>query len=205
MLFYMYDGFFFLMIRRPPGSTRTDTLFPYTTLFRSGRRHDRWARRIEPPVARTDRCPADARREDRRIELPASYAGSDRRAGHGQEAPWAKGERRSRSATSCRFSRQRPDGHDLKHARVHVIQKMAVKGPVTRGIGGEVERNLASMQDIDRVLARGMIAFPRHQLEEMAMEMDRMRHHRVIDESHPHPLVRAERHRFLYHAVLHAI
>src|SRR3546814_807034 len=30
-LFY----FFFLMIRRPPRSTRTDTLFPYTTLFRS--------------------------------------------------------------------------------------------------------------------------------------------------------------------------
>src|SRR3546814_14734908 len=29
-------SFFFLMIRRPPGSTRTDTLFPYTTLFRSG-------------------------------------------------------------------------------------------------------------------------------------------------------------------------
>src|SRR3546814_13595898 len=28
---------FFLMIRRPPRSTRTDTLFPYTTLFRSSR------------------------------------------------------------------------------------------------------------------------------------------------------------------------
>src|SRR3546814_13450821 len=27
--------FFFLMIRRPTRSTRTDTLFPYTTLFRS--------------------------------------------------------------------------------------------------------------------------------------------------------------------------
>src|SRR3546814_6406715 len=27
--------FFFLSIRRPPISTRTDTLFPYTTLFRS--------------------------------------------------------------------------------------------------------------------------------------------------------------------------
>src|SRR3546814_3952284 len=27
------------MIRRPPGSTRTDTLFPYTTLFRSERVH----------------------------------------------------------------------------------------------------------------------------------------------------------------------
>src|SRR3546814_11624428 len=34
---------FFLMIRRPPRSTRTDTLFPYTTLVRS--RH-----RPRPPV-----------------------------------------------------------------------------------------------------------------------------------------------------------
>src|SRR3546814_18631927 len=32
----VYSVFFFLMIRRPPRSTRTDTLFPYTTLFRSG-------------------------------------------------------------------------------------------------------------------------------------------------------------------------
>src|SRR3546814_20226988 len=31
----MYCMFFLLMIRRPPRSTRTDTLFPYTTLFRS--------------------------------------------------------------------------------------------------------------------------------------------------------------------------
>src|SRR3546814_16271384 len=30
---------FFLMIRRPPRSTRTDTLFPYTTLFRSPTPH----------------------------------------------------------------------------------------------------------------------------------------------------------------------
>src|SRR3546814_11483430 len=42
----MYDYFiclffFFLMIRRPPRSTRTDTLFPYTTLFR--------ARNLHPP------------------------------------------------------------------------------------------------------------------------------------------------------------
>src|SRR3546814_15423392 len=29
------DCFVFLMIQRPPRSTRTDTLFPYTTLFRS--------------------------------------------------------------------------------------------------------------------------------------------------------------------------
>src|SRR3546814_12339464 len=35
----IYFGlFFFVMIRRPPRSTRTDTLFPYTTLFRSSPR-----------------------------------------------------------------------------------------------------------------------------------------------------------------------
>src|SRR3546814_17211034 len=34
VVFY-FIFFFFLMIRRPPRSTRTDTLFPYTTLFRS--------------------------------------------------------------------------------------------------------------------------------------------------------------------------
>src|SRR3546814_15499362 len=32
---WLAGAFFFLMIRRPPRSTRTDTLFPYTTLFRS--------------------------------------------------------------------------------------------------------------------------------------------------------------------------
>src|SRR3546814_12305746 len=36
-LIYFFVCFFFLMIRRPPRSTRTDTLFPYTTLFRSRR------------------------------------------------------------------------------------------------------------------------------------------------------------------------
>src|SRR3546814_20445889 len=35
MFLTLYCFFFFLIIRRPPRSTRTDTLFPYTTLFRS--------------------------------------------------------------------------------------------------------------------------------------------------------------------------
>src|SRR3546814_11041426 len=35
MFVYTMSLFFFLIIRRPPRSTRTDTLFPYTTLFRS--------------------------------------------------------------------------------------------------------------------------------------------------------------------------
>src|SRR3546814_5791415 len=39
---------FFLMIRRPPRSTRTDTLFPYTTLFRSRARRPSRRRAIVP-------------------------------------------------------------------------------------------------------------------------------------------------------------
>src|SRR3546814_1282926 len=35
MLTMTFQCIFFLMIRRPPRSTRIDTLFPYTTLFRS--------------------------------------------------------------------------------------------------------------------------------------------------------------------------
>src|SRR3546814_19389534 len=35
LFLFILLAFFFLMIRRPPRSTRTDTLFPYTTLFRS--------------------------------------------------------------------------------------------------------------------------------------------------------------------------
>src|SRR3546814_18095300 len=57
--------FFFLMIRRPPRSTRTDTLFPYTTLFRSSRRR--------APLATT--C-----RRDERTMLHAHLAGATRTA-----------------------------------------------------------------------------------------------------------------------------
>src|SRR3546814_16960926 len=44
--------FFFLMIRRPPRSTRTDTLFPYTTLFRSADSRLDLVGRPRPDLAR---------------------------------------------------------------------------------------------------------------------------------------------------------
>src|SRR3546814_17706268 len=67
----LYFIFFFLMIRRPPRSTRTDTLFPYTTLFRSGagsRRHGRAARDRADRAVRRLEGPGDdgRRRRDRR-------------------------------------------------------------------------------------------------------------------------------------------
>src|SRR3546814_4569616 len=57
---------FFLMLRRPPRSTRTDTLFPYTTLFRSPAQRHRGARRSfrrgRAPFG-TARPPVRARRD----------------------------------------------------------------------------------------------------------------------------------------------
>src|SRR3546814_11433594 len=96
--------FFLLMIRRPPRSTRTDTLFPYTTLFRSDRQgaggegardHDQHGAcgvRDEEPALRACRLPwpcrlreehnhgggADGRSEEHTSELQSlmriSYA-----------------------------------------------------------------------------------------------------------------------------------
>src|SRR3546814_17979562 len=48
---FLCFGFFFLMIRRPPRSTRTDTLFPYTTLFRSHLLAHYAANETLPPIA----------------------------------------------------------------------------------------------------------------------------------------------------------
>src|SRR3546814_1639634 len=85
------------MIRRPPRSTRTDTLFPYTTLFRSARRqdqhiphargfqargHDPQLRRHAPRTFRArrlgPRAPGSARSEEHTSELQSlmriSYA-----------------------------------------------------------------------------------------------------------------------------------
>src|SRR3546814_12779373 len=70
---------FFLMILRPPRSTRTDTLFPYTTLFRStGASHT--ARERDSPADRqlSRGSRATARSEEHTSELQSlmriSYA-----------------------------------------------------------------------------------------------------------------------------------
>src|SRR3546814_3536159 len=53
-MFVFYLLFFFLLTRRPPRSTRTDTLFPYTTLFRSPERELRWRGSRSPSSQRAE-------------------------------------------------------------------------------------------------------------------------------------------------------
>src|SRR3546814_21023326 len=59
-------SFFFLMIRRPPRSTRTDTLFPYTTLFRSRRASNSRSSPSMTRAARNIRQAARSRRSGSR-------------------------------------------------------------------------------------------------------------------------------------------
>src|SRR3546814_12025938 len=56
MFFTCVYCFFFLMRRRPPRSTRTDTLFPYTTLFRSWARPEVDPKAVAPECAPTRPC-----------------------------------------------------------------------------------------------------------------------------------------------------
>src|SRR3546814_2902367 len=69
---------FFLMIRRPPGSTRTATLFPYTTLFRSPRSAQR---SIGGPQRR------DERERERQLREQARRVVKKIRRAHGDRRP----------------------------------------------------------------------------------------------------------------------
>src|SRR3546814_13303087 len=72
------------MIRRPPRSTRTDTLFPYTTLFRSSPRggHDRGPFGLvdhpNPEVGRLFELRSRARSGDHEIGLGGNRSGDPR-------------------------------------------------------------------------------------------------------------------------------
>src|SRR3546814_5788981 len=75
------------MIRRPPQSTRTDTLFPYTTRFRSGGQH-----RAEDPARAGDgagRSAGERRQVGVVDDRPHGHAG----AGGLEEVPQAGGHR----------------------------------------------------------------------------------------------------------------
>src|SRR3546814_5971698 len=64
------------MIRRPPRSTRTDTLFPYTTLFRSQMskiRSHRAKSRCPSTLRRPDGCLDFARHEREKRITPAAF------------------------------------------------------------------------------------------------------------------------------------
>src|SRR3546814_3609979 len=105
---------FFLMIRRPPRSTRTDTLFPYTTLFRSARPR---ADRPRIPAQRTRRAPP----------LPPPTAGAERRSS--ACAAWRSGEHTSELQSLMRISYAvfclKKKTKYKQHKKLHRVDKTA--------------------------------------------------------------------------------
>src|SRR3546814_15997812 len=73
MYLFFCNDLFFLMIRRPPRSTRTDTLFPYTTLFRSAA-----VGRMIGIAGNLDRSLARHRRADAAADAAIGAGGADR-------------------------------------------------------------------------------------------------------------------------------
>src|SRR3546814_9140261 len=146
------------MIRRPPRSTRTDTLFPYTTLFRSRHAGKAWARWLAA-VVRTGRlthCPC--------------------RSGFSRELFRRRGERQKLAAEAAPTRAVRRSG--LRPRRLLIFEASGA-GPRPTGPGGiRVEQPLdigrgqhapfalyhraelqpadaAAMQRLDVVAARG--------------------------------------------------
>src|SRR3546814_6281546 len=113
------------MIRRPPRSTRTYTLLPYTTLFRSS---------APPTLRRALRAraalPALALARERVSARAPHHASNDpstapRRAQQRPAGRYPRGEARPGSfAVSLRT-----DADDAHHPRVHVIEKVAMERP----------------------------------------------------------------------------
>src|SRR3546814_2873202 len=95
------------MIRRPPRSTRTDTLFPYTTLFRSNGPADlrRGRVRRQPADRQPWRRRAEHRAGDDRAGLCRLQQGSAAEAGGGRDPrQWRGGERPCPDRKSTRLN-----------------------------------------------------------------------------------------------------
>src|SRR3546814_2916018 len=76
---------------------------------------------------------------------------------------------------------------------MHVVKEVTVERPVAERIGGEIEGRSPTRLDEHGVLAWRPVALAGDQFEEMTVQVDRVAHHRIVDEVHPHPF-RSEEH-----------
>src|SRR5215813_11293932 len=79
-----------------------------------------------------------------------------------------------------------------EHPRLHVVEEMAVKGPAPGLVGGDEVTEALARLDIDRVLVGAVFAVPVLQLAPQPVQMDRVLHHRVVDQREPDPVAALE-------------
>src|SRR3546814_13424862 len=112
------------MIRRPPRSTRTDTLFPYTTLFRSVAVRDRVAGLDRAVLGQAGDHPDDVYPRGCRGRPPADLRAADRqlpdRRADGDPAEPRGGDRGPRPPAGFRLRRRDGLADGLEIGRAHV-------------------------------------------------------------------------------------
>src|SRR3546814_18927998 len=99
---------------------------------------------------------------------------------------------RPRRDASLRLS-LRSHAHDPHHAGLHVIEQMAVERTIADRISGKIPSHLTAQLDDSRMFARSVITMAGDEFEEMAVDVDRMAHHGVIDKVHANHLHLNER------------
>src|SRR3546814_1616464 len=149
------------MIRRPPISTRTDTLFPYTTLFRSlaAPRHQRRQvghRRLDQEDARRfERFEEPARQADRRdIARPAHAAPPGLEAQQPRLAPRRAVDRAAQRALGLLLAAETA-GKDMAVAGAMLTRDAPCPAAALRGAAGQREqRRRALARQRQRAVAR---------------------------------------------------
>src|SRR5262249_11581211 len=146
------------------------------------------ARRSASAASRSTRrksARASGRRPPRIASHPAS---ANARARKLPRTPWAP-------MTSTRGAAPRglepaasidaSGGHVLeyaRHARLEVVGVVAVEEPSPRVVGGELDAERLPRRNVDRVLQRAAVAGTLEDAEEMAVQVHRVPHPRLVDE-----------------------
>src|SRR3546814_8470946 len=155
------------MIRRPPRSTRTDTLFPYTTLFRSA--DSRRSNAIQKPVS-----------EDRQLSVESSLEG-----GPG----FAAGDVGGEVGIVVQYSRSVQPAQHRYHQQIAGAERAIEPVGVAKATGKVAQPDAdAVLEGTQALLVPGLVAL--EDLDEVAVEDRRL--HRV--ERGKHPCDRSEAH-----------
>ena len=77
-----------------------------------------------------------------------------------------------------------PITEDTGHARLHMIELVAVKDPVALLIGKKLDTALAHRRDVNGVFEGSIISLPVQQSEKMTVQMQGVVHHRVVNKIH---------------------
>src|SRR3546814_628238 len=132
---FFFFCFFFLMIRRPPRSTRTETLFPYTTLFRSAATPDQ--ERQAYVFEQMSRGYGAAHPDSiRRMMTQATASATDRRARFvGEEAYVAAGGRIERDLFADDAATRWLDVAILERLACEKLEALAAEAAAEVGLG----------------------------------------------------------------------